>query len=242
MFIPTEFLHSTNYIMVKKIRFNRLPKNKLLDFTRKIEKAFNRGTKGFLNNIFFIVIYNILLWFMCIKWQIYLGQTRKQVSFTRTLVDKDKKKTWTRTTLSRRGNPECIVQQLSRVTHQICDLQWSDYRVSLHEYLRVLRGAPNLLLVRLLGCPFLYSSNYLSSYLPCLDVKNTSGQPVLRTECLGGVNPPMINRGNCLFTQKWKLTVDPLCINHWPFPPRSTENLLSHFDHASWHGAQLCIL
>ena len=33
------------------------------------------------------------------------------------------------------------------------------------------------------------------------------------------VNPPRINRGDCLFTQKWKLTVDSLCVNCWSAPP-----------------------
>ena len=27
------------------------------------------------------------------------------------------------------------------------------------------------------------------------------------------------HRGDCLFTRKWKLTVDPLCVDHWPPPP-----------------------
>ena len=42
-------------------------------------------------------------------------------------------------------------------------------------------------------------------------VHNTSGQPVLCTECLGGCPPPRINRGDHLFTQKWKLTWSSLC-------------------------------
>ena len=82
----------------------------------------------------------------------------------------------------------------------------------------------------------------------------TSGQPMLRTECLRGrQSPPRINRGDFLFTRKWKLTVwllilsalivdhplpprinrgnrlftwkltvDPLRINHQPAPPGST--------------------
>ena len=35
--------------------------------------------------------------------------------------------------------------------------------------------------------------------------------------------PPRINRGNHLFTQKWKLTVDPLCINCWSAPPQDQQ-------------------
>ena len=74
----------------------------------------------------------------------------------------------------------------------------------------------------------------------------TSGQPVLRMECLRGRPSPSpmnrgnnlflwkckltvdplyidcrltpLNRGNCLFMRKWKLTVDPLCINRQPSP------------------------
>ena len=44
---------------------------------------------------------------------------------------------------------------------------------------------------------------------------------MFRTECLGGVNAPRINRG--IFSQqKWKLTVDPLC---WSliYPPQDQQ-------------------
>ena len=37
---------------------------------------------------------------------------------------------------------------------------------------------------------------------------------------------PWINRGNCLFMQKWKLTVYPLCVDCWS-PPRSTDVITS---------------
>ena len=81
----------------------------------------------------------------------------------------------------------------------------------------------------------------------------TSGQPVLRTECLRehqflpprstkvitlsskseswllilsisivDLPPPRINKGDHLFTWKWKLTVDPLHINHRP-PPQDQQ-------------------
>ena len=48
----------------------------------------------------------------------------------------------------------------------------------------------------------------------------TSGQPVLRTECLGNVNPPRDQqRVNIFSQQKWKLTVDPLCVDCSSAPP-----------------------
>ena len=54
--------------------------------------------------------------------------------------------------------------------------------------------------------------------------------------------PPQINRGDDLFTQKWKLTVDPLCVDCQSPPPWSTQKLLSQNDHAFWHMCQLYIL
>ena len=87
------------------------------------------------------------------------------------------------------------------------------------------------------------------------NIKHTSGQPVLRRECLGGhqsppgsteaiafshkseswllilsvsiVNPPpRINRGNHLFMRKWKLTFDLLHINHRSIPAQDQQRWL----------------
>ena len=55
----------------------------------------------------------------------------------------------------------------------------------------------------------------------------TSGQPVLRTECLRERRSHLINRGNHLFMRKWKLTIDPLCVNHWYTPPGLTQAITS---------------
>ena len=78
--------------------------------------------------------------------------------------------------------------------------------------------------------------NFSTAVLWYLNYINHTSGPVLCTECPGGVNSrPPINRGDRLFTQKWKLTVDPHRVDRWsPLPPRSTQNLLWHFDHAFW--------
>ena len=46
------------------------------------------------------------------------------------------------------------------------------------------------------------------------------------------INPPRINRDDRLSMRKWKLTVDPLCIDRQS-PPRSRQKLLLQNDHAS---------
>ena len=49
----------------------------------------------------------------------------------------------------------------------------------------------------------------------------------------GGINSPRINRGNCLFTQKWKLTANPLHDDCWS-PPGSTEVITFSHESKSW--------
>ena len=50
----------------------------------------------------------------------------------------------------------------------------------------------------------------------------------------GGINSPPINKGDHLFMQKWKLTVDPLCVDHQSGPPGSTEAITFSCKSESW--------
>ena len=51
-------------------------------------------------------------------------------------------------------------------------------------------------------------------------LNKTSGQPVLRTECLGGVNPP---RSTKVFSHKSESWLDPLHTDHPSTPPQDQQ-------------------
>ena len=62
-----------------------------------------------------------------------------------------------------------------------------------------------------------------------MNLKRTSGQPVLCTECLGGrQSPPPSTEAIILSQQKWKLAVDPLCIDHQSAPQDQQRQLPFH--------------